>query len=248
MNKLYLLLRTLASYTIIGIITFVFIPPCFVIACLPARWRLDNRLFFRLLDIYFKCTFLATFRPVTMIGRENLPKVPSIFVGNHQSSLDIPVMGSLCNGFPHVWLVLAYYVDAPVLGFFVRRMFIPVDRAHAGKAARSLLQVYRFIKDHPRHLIIFPEGGRFIDGEIHPFFEGFAMLAKKTGRPVIPAFMPHNRIIYPPGSFYIYPGSIKIIVGEAFFYREDETDEQFTARVRDWFLKMNENEKVRINL
>jgi 1-acyl-sn-glycerol-3-phosphate acyltransferase len=179
-----------------------------------------------------------------MQGEENLPRDAAIFVGNHQSALDIPVMGSLCNGFPHVWLVLAYYVDTPVLGFFIRRMFIPVDRAHAGKAARSLLQVYRFIKDHQRHLIIFPEGARFIDGEIHPFYEGFAVLAKKTGRPVIPVLMPNNRVIYPPASFYIYPGAIKIIIGEPFYYKPDETDEQFTARVRDWFVRTNEKERV----
>lgn len=200
--------------------------------------------FFGLLDLFFKSIMLATFQPVISIGVEHLPKKAAIFVGNHQSALDIPVMGSLCNGYPHVWLVLAYYVDTPLLGFFIRRMFIPVDRAHAGKAARSLLQVYRFIKDHERHLIIFPEGGRFIDGEIHPFFEGFAVLAKKTGRPVIPVLMPNNRRIYPPGSLYIYPGAIKIIIGEPFSYHEGETDEHFTARVRDWFVLTNEQERA----
>lgn len=243
MNTFILLMRTLLAYSIIGVVSLVFILPCFLIACLPARWRLDNRLFFRLLDWFYKSVFFASFRPVQRIGPENLPQTAAIFVGNHQSALDIPVMGSLCNGFPQVWLVLAYYVDAPVLGFFIRRMFIPVDSAHAGKAARSLLQVYRFIKDHQRHLMIFPEGARFTDGEIHKFFEGFAVLAKKTGRPVVPVFMPNNRFIYPPGSFYIYPGSIKIIIGEPFLYQEGETDEQFTSRVRDWFISTNERER-----
>lgn len=243
MKQFSIFFQTIISYLVVGVVTLVFIPPCFIIACLPEGWRRDNRLFFRLLDGFFKGVLWATLRRVEYVGYENLPQSPAIFVGNHQSSLDIPVMGSLCNGFPHVWLVLAYYVDTPILGFFIRRMFIPVDRAHAGKAARSLLQVYRYIKDHPRHLIIFPEGARFIDGEIHPFFEGFAVLAKKTQRSVIPVLMPNNRIIYPPTGVYIYPGRIKVIIGEPLSFQEDETDEQFTARVRAWFVQTNDRER-----
>ena len=126
--KIFLLLRTLFSYLLCGIVIILFFPPLFLIACLPARYRYDNWFFFFLLDCFYTWIVYTSLIPVSIKGSEHLPTGPAIFVANHQSAFDIPVVGSLCNGYPHVWLVLAYYVDAPVLGFFIKRMFVPVER------------------------------------------------------------------------------------------------------------------------
>lgn len=182
---------------------------------------------------------MFSFLPVKVIGKENIPAGPVVFVANHQSALDIPVMGSLCNGVPHVWLVMAYYINTPVLGFFIKRMFVSVDQENPTKAARSLIQVLRFVKEKNRHFIIFPEGGRYIDGKIHDFFQGFAIIAKKTERPVVPVYMPNNGKIYPPGSFLIHNYTLKIVIGRPFEYEQDDTDETFTEKVRSWFLQQN---------
>ena len=130
------LFKTLLSYTIIGIAACFFVPPCLVIACLPARYRYDNRVFFFLTDRFYKIVIAATFNKYIVEGKEHLPTEPAIFVANHQSSLDIPVLGSLCNGYPHVWLVLELYLQTPILGFFIKRMFIAVDQSNPAKAAR----------------------------------------------------------------------------------------------------------------
>jgi len=229
-----LLIRTLFSYVLIGLLCLVVIPPCLAIACLPARYRYDNAFFFYLFDCLYKGTVRCSFS--SFVVRGVLATEPAIIVANHQSSLDIPVVGALCNRHPHVWFALSYYVRFPVLGFFIRRMFVSVDRDVPVKAARSLLQVYRSIKSTQRHLIIFPEGSRFIDGKIHPFFEGFAMLAKKTGRPVVPIWMPNNGKIYPPYSFYIYRYPVLVEIGESMYHQEGESDKEFTERVRTWFV------------
>lgn len=235
--KIILLLRTLIYYFLVGALAVIFVPPMFAIACLPEKYRYDNKLFFFFLDCFYKGVVFVTFNKKVITGTENLPKTPAIFVANHQSAGDIPVLGSLVDGFPHVWLVLAYYIKMPVLGFFVRRMFIPVDRAHAGRAARSLIQIYRFVYQHKRHVLIFPEGRRTTDGNIHEFFGGFAMLAKKMNRPVIPVFMPNNGKIYPPGSFFIYSYPLVITIGKPFYCGKDETERDFTERVRQWFIE-----------
>ncbi len=232
--KIFELARTLVSYVLIGIACLIFMPPCFIIACLPARYRYDNRLFFFLADYFYKSVVLATLNKQVTLGRQHLPKVPAIFVANHQSSLDIPVVGALCNKVPHVWLVLEYYLKTPILGFFIRRMFISVDQSNPAKAARSLIQVYKFVNGKNRHLLIFPEGGRF--KEINTFFEGFAIIARRTGRPVIPVYMPNNASIFPPHSFLIYTYPVVTIIGKPFYVQKDETDAAFVARVRQWFL------------
>ncbi len=238
--NIILLMRTLIFYFCVGVLCLIFIPPLFVIACLPARYRYENKFIFTLLDWFYKLLLRVSFLKINIQGKQNLPSSPAIFVANHQSSADIPVLGSLCNGYPHVWLVLSYYAKTPVMGFFVRRMFIPVDRANAAKAARSLIQIYRFVSKHKRHVLIFPEGTRRTDGKIHEFYGGFAIIAKKTGQPVIPIFMPTTGKIYPPASFYLYSYPLIIIIGEPFYCGEDETEQAFTQRVRQWFLKENE--------
>ncbi len=238
--KLYLLLRTLMCYALAGVINLLFVPPLFFIACLPARYRYDNRVFFFLLDCFYKLICRATLCPVIIKGMENIPKEPAILAPNHQSALDIPLVGSLCGGTSHVWLVLEYYASVPILGFFIRRMFVPVDRKNPEKAARSLLRVYKFVQGKNRQLILFPEGGRFTSGRVGKFFEGFALIAQRTNRPVVPIFMPNNRKIFPPGSFYVNPYPLIAIIGEPFRMSPDETEKEFMVRVRQWFIEQED--------
>jgi 1-acyl-sn-glycerol-3-phosphate acyltransferase len=244
MAFLFIGIRTIISYILLISIAPFFIIPALIIASLPARYRQDNRLFFLLVYWFFKVVVFLTFNPVQIIGKKNIPhNSPAIFVANHQSALDIPVVGMLTQGYPHVWLVLEYYVNTPILGFFIRRMFVPVNRASKTKAASSLMQLLRLLKERKRDLIIFPEGGRFTDGKIYPFFKGFAVIAQQTGLPVIPVYMPNNGKIYPPYSFLIYSYPIKVIVGEPFYYTEEDTDQTFTEKVRAWFLKKAEQDR-----
>jgi 1-acyl-sn-glycerol-3-phosphate acyltransferase len=233
------LLRTLICYVLAGVGIILLIPPCFIIACLPARLRYDNRVFFFLLDCFYKYIMYASLNPVTIRGKENLPVEPAIFAANHESAFDIPVVGSLCNGYPHVWFVLAYYVNAPILGFFIKRMFVPVERDIPEKAAFSLRRLIRFVQAGKRHLIIFPEGARSNDRKIHEFYEGFAVVAKATGRPVIPVYMPTTGTIYPIYSFYVYSAPLDVIIGKPMIMTQDETEAQFVKRVRDWFVEQN---------
>lgn len=233
--KIIEFIKTLISYFLIGIACLICMPPCLVIACLPAKYRYDNRLFFFIADVFYKMVVYSTLNKVTIVGKQNLPKDSSIFVANHQSAFDIPLLGSLCNGYPHVWLVMSYYLKSPVIGFFISRMFIPVDQSDPSKAARSLIRVYRFVNEKKRHLLIFPEGGRYPD--LNKFFEGFAIVARKTGKAVIPVYMPNNGKIFPPHSFLIHSYPVIALVGEPFYVGSEETDSAFVARVRDWFLE-----------
>ncbi len=235
--KLLLLIRTLFCYLLCGIGLLIFVPPLFLLACLPARFRYDNKVFFMLLYWFYLWICYASLNRMTITGEKNLPHEPAILAANHQSAFDIPVLGSLCRGSSHVWLVLAYYLDMPVLGFFIRRMFVPVERTQPGKAAGSLLKMIRFLKDRPGHLLIFPEGMRYKDGAIHEFYEGFALIAKLTKRPVVPIFMPNNTLIYPVYSFYIYPSPLDVVIGEPMYMSEDETEAAFSRRVHAWFVE-----------
>lgn len=208
-----------------------------MLAFLPARWRYDNKLYFWFTDAFYKSVLFITFVPVTFVGKENLPTAPAIIVANHQSSLDIPLIGSLMQAFPHVWLAtteLARTWIAPV----VTRMAVLIDMSTPQRGMRSLLQAIKSIQEQQRHAIIFPEGGRYIgDNGVREFFSGFAMLAQRTNRPVVPVMIFDAYKVYPPESFLIYWHPIRVVVGKPFVFQQDETIEAFKDRVQQWFVE-----------
>jgi 1-acyl-sn-glycerol-3-phosphate acyltransferase len=184
----------------------------------------------------------ATFVPVEIVGEENLMRNQrAIYIANHQSALDIPVVGYLACCNPQVWFALEYYVDKPIVGFFIRNIGVAIDRDDPFKAARSLVKALKILEDKPYSFVIFPEGGRFNDGSVHEFLQGYVVVAKRTGLPIIPIYMPNNGVIYPPGSLVVYDHPLKIVVGKPFRYNQEETDDQFAQRVFAWYQEQQQN-------
>ena len=235
------LLRTLVTYLFIFIISLVIVPILALIALLPEKFRFNNPLYFRIIYIFYKSILFFSFLPKKISGLANLIDEPAIYVGNHQSALDIPVIGYINGLKAHTWLVLEYYAKTPILGFFVRRMTVPVNRSDKVKAGRSLLQLLKRVENYKMNVIIFPEGARHKEKKVHEFFSGFAILAQKTGLPVIPMYMPNNSAIYPVGSFLINWEIIEVKIGEPMVYNSQETIQDFTNRVRNWFVAQANN-------
>ena len=238
-EKIRALPRTLFAYFMgLPIILFLFIP-ALIFAAIPARYR-PEKLFFRILHLIYASIVTCVLLPVTTTGRENMPQTPAIFVSNHESSLDIPLLGRLMRGYPHMWYVFAIFARKPFFGFLVRRIGMPVDQANAGADARALVSGIRRVNHMNMHTLIFPEGSRFNDGVIHKFYSGFALIAKKTGRPVIPVLMRNAGKAYPPHGFFIYYAPLSLTIGPAFYCRADESLKEFTERVHAWFDEENE--------
>lgn len=221
------------------IILVTIVPAMIILLIFPARYNRENPVLFWFLHLFY-CAFVGgLFVPTTIIGKGNIPQESAIIVANHQSSLDIPVVGSLLSAHPHVWYALTYYINTPVLGFFIRRLGIMIDHNGRSNAASSLRQGIKFAQEFKSHIIIFPEGGRYNDGTIHEFLHGFAMLARISKRPVVPVFMPYNGKIYPTYSLLVYWHPLKVVIGQPFVYGEHDTDEIFVQRVYTWFVEQN---------
>jgi 1-acyl-sn-glycerol-3-phosphate acyltransferase len=234
MFDIKMLLRTLVTYFLIGLFGFFLGIPCLISASLPEQWRY-NKLYYWCTDKLFKLGIWASFIPVTIEGKENIPHEPCIFAANHQSSFDIPLLGSLVDGHPHVWLFLKKYASVPIFGFIARRMNVVVDVSGFRKATMSIAEGIARVKGKDRHLLIFPEGGRILDDHVRDFFYGFAVIAKEVQRPVVPVMMINVNLVYPPGSFLVHYYPIKIIIGKPFFIEKDESLDDFVKRVHAWF-------------
>lgn len=236
-GKIVLVAYTLLCYFLAGCVALVTVIPLIVLLfILPIEMCHNNRLIFFLLDLLYRGVTGALLVPITITGEEHIPDNSALIVANHQSALDVLMLGSVLNKKPHVWYALSYYASKPVIGFFIQRLGITVDRNNGSAAAKSLRQGVKHAQTHTSNILIFPEGGRYIDGEIHPFLHGFAFLARTTQRPVVPVFMPYNGYVYPPHSFFIYWHPLEVVIGPKFVYHEKDTDEEFVARVHAWFV------------
>jgi 1-acyl-sn-glycerol-3-phosphate acyltransferase len=228
--------RTLFSRLLLILIIILFTPMFLIMLITPKAWLMRSRAFFYLVQLFYRTFIKFSLLPITFVGKQHIPSEPAIFVVNHQSSYDIPLAGYLTNGHPHIWLAKEELMDSWLLRIVLPRVTVLVDPTSPRKAMRSLLEIIKLVNGSGAHLMIFPEGGRFIDGTVHEFYAGFVTLAKKTGRPVVPVRIFGVNEVYPPDQFWIHYCPVKVIVGEPMIIGETENDESFKKRVYTWFL------------
>jgi 1-acyl-sn-glycerol-3-phosphate acyltransferase len=144
---------------------------------------------------------------VTVTGISNIrPGHSCIFMVNHQSNFDIPVLlGYLPVQFR--WLAKAELFKIPLFGRAMRGCgYISIDRANRKSAFLSLARAAATIRDGAS-VLIFPEGTRSADGKLNTFKKGGFVLTVDAGVPIIPVIihgtwwiMPRNRLRITPRS------------------------------------------------
>jgi 1-acyl-sn-glycerol-3-phosphate acyltransferase len=175
-------------------------------------------------------------------GKNNLlhfSHQPAIYIANHSSSLDIPMLEVILQDQPKIWISKTSYTKIPIFGFILKRMHIAVDRDNLFSTKKVLTQTIELTENQNRHLLIFPEGRRFDDGKIHRFLPGFAVLAKKLNRPVIPIAIHGFNKILPKNKLCLdsTAGAAKISIGAPISHSDFATREEFVHHIQEWFEK-----------
>ncbi|HEX7553625.1 MAG TPA: lysophospholipid acyltransferase family protein, partial [Geothrix sp.] len=137
---------------------------------------------------------------------------PAIFIGNHASLFDPPLMISTLPCRP-VFMAKRELARVPFLGWVIWLAdFIFIDRGHRGAARRSLKQAARRIRAG-QSIVAFPEGTRSRDGHLLPFKKGSFLLALEAGVPVVPFAIQGGPEILPKGTWRVQGGPYLIRVG-----------------------------------
>lgn len=125
------------------------------------------------------------------------PSGPLIVAGNHASVIDPPLIGAVLRR-QGAYMAKAELFAVPVLGPWLRSTgSFPVRRGTPDrKAIRRSLEVLQ----HGGMLVIFPEGTRSPDGRLRDPEPGAAMIALRTGVPVMPAAVVNSHRILPKGA------------------------------------------------
>jgi len=133
-----------------------------------------------------------------------------VFVSNHQSIYDIPVIFA---SLPYQLRIIskASLARFPVLGWHLRRGgHLFVDRRRPDRA--GILGRWRALVSEGLSLLIFAEGTRSWDGRVARFKAGSFLLAIEAGLPIVPLAVIGTRQVMPKGRLRTEPASVRLIV------------------------------------
>lgn len=149
---------------------------------------------------------------LNVVGQENLEKAkPAIVIMNHQSSLDVPIIGLLVNkDYSGVAKRSARYDPRSILtGFVVDPVWI--DRSNSEKSREQVTGLTEKV-NRGISLILWPEGTRNSGVEPLPFKKGFVHMAIQGGVPVVPVVVRNSGELMASGATLIYPGTVDVAV------------------------------------
>lgn len=151
---------------------------------------------------------------VTVHGRENLPPpgTPVVYMANHQSYMDIPVLFAFL---PVQFRIIAKesLFRVPFMGWHLTRAGnIPINRSSRRDAMRSIARAAERIREGTS-VVVFPEGTRSRDGVLRPFKAGSFKLAVSAGVPIVPLSIVGTCRVLARDSLIFHPGHVDMHIG-----------------------------------
>lgn len=232
-------LRAATYYLFLTMTVIPYACLCLLWAPTPLSWRFKLTMGWPRLAVWGAKVFCGVRWQV--IGWENLPDAPAIVMSKHQSAWETLFLPShLPREVCFVYKKELHRVPFFGWGLALLRM-IPIDRAKGREAFEQVVQIGQQRLDEGRWPILFPEGTRVAPGQMGRFKIGGALLATRTGAPVIP--IAHNAgECWPRNSFRKRSGLITVSIG-APIPSEGLTPEQLNQKVFNWI----ETEMHRLN-
>lgn len=165
-------------------------------------------------------------------GAENLPNGAAIVMSKHQSTWETIALRHIIGG-KQAWILKRELKRIPIFGWALASMSsIAIDRQAGRKAILQIIRQGTERLGDGYRVIIFPEGTRTAPGERGRYAIGGALLAEKSGFPVVP--IAHNA-----GSFWRrrdlnkYPGVIDVIIGKPIAVDKRDAKE-IIREVEEW--------------
>jgi 1-acyl-sn-glycerol-3-phosphate acyltransferase len=149
---------------------------------------------------------------VQVVGLDNLdPQQPYVFMANHQSWMDAPVL------FVYLKRPVAFLAKKELyrLPIFNPGLYwidcVPVDRSNRERAIESTHRAAEKLQSG-RSIIVYPEGTRSPDGRMRPFKKGGFYMALEAGVAIAPVTIDGTHRIMPKGPIRVVPGTVRVRV------------------------------------
>jgi 1-acyl-sn-glycerol-3-phosphate acyltransferase len=168
----------------------------------------------------------------TITGQENLPEKNAIILAKHQSTWEtISLRGLLPPN--QAWVLKRELLRVPFFGWaLMAARAISIDRSSGRKAMKQVIEEGTRRLNSGEWVVIFPEGTRTAPGERRKYGAGGALLAEKSGYPIVP--VAHNAgVFWRRRDIRKYPGTIQVVIGPL-IETEGLTANEINKRVEEW--------------
>jgi 1-acyl-sn-glycerol-3-phosphate acyltransferase len=165
-------------------------------------------------------------------GQDNIPDgTTALILAKHQSAWETIAMQTIFP--PQTWVLKRNLLLIPIFGWgLAMTRPIAIDRTAGKKALKQVIEQGINRLQRGLWVVIFPEGTRTAPGQQKRYAIGGAMLAQKSGYPVVPVC--HNAgEFWPKRGFVKRPGTITLVIGEAFDPSQMKAAD-INARVEQW--------------
>jgi 1-acyl-sn-glycerol-3-phosphate acyltransferase len=160
--------------------------------------------------------------PVTVTGIDNIQgpctgttgnAKPRVYAVTHASALDIPIL--------YVYLPFQFRIvfksellSYPFVGWHLKRSGqVCINQQNPAASIGAVKSALRSLRsDMP--LVIFPEGGRTLDGQIQPLLPGAFFLATKAQADIVPIALVDTFALLPMNTYHIKCQPLEMRVGE----------------------------------
>ena len=136
-----------------------------------------------------------------------------VIISNHQSHYDIIALVTRL-GIQFRWIIKKEILKLPIFGYALyasRNIFI--DRSNTTSAIESIKRGFDRLPKGVS-VMVFAEGTRSPDGQIHEFKKGGFVTAVTRKIPILPVTVNGSRRVMRKGSFTLKPGKIQIVIGD----------------------------------
>jgi 1-acyl-sn-glycerol-3-phosphate acyltransferase len=182
------MLRTIYFY--LGFVISLFVTSIFKvkIKLLTINGDMERRKAFihKVSYIWAKFVMKIAGAKIDIIGLENLPKNQTVlFVSNHQSNFDIPLILSTIN-IPKGFIAKKELEKWPFISAWMKYLnCIFMDRDNLRKSAASIVEGVNLLRSG-YSMVVFPEGTRSKGKAVDEFKGGSFKLATKSQCPIVP--------------------------------------------------------------
>ncbi|MBS1851262.1 MAG: 1-acyl-sn-glycerol-3-phosphate acyltransferase [Acidobacteria bacterium] len=152
--------------------------------------------------------------PVTITGLDRLDTSRGhVYAVNHASALDIPMLYAFLP-FQFRILFKSELLGYPIIGWHLRRSGqICINQQQPSRSAGNIRTALKGLKAG-MPLVIFPEGGRSVDGRIQPLLPGAFFLAIKSQVDIVPIALVGMYELLPMNTYHIKPRPLEMRVGQ----------------------------------